>query len=116
MPYHCSEGYRILALVPFRQSNTDRRAAIRFPIEREITYRLLFYHGHKKEGTGTSINISSNGILFAPDQHLEPRTNIELTVLLDPSRPLLLVAVGRVVRSEEGLAAVGIERHEFRTA
>jgi hypothetical protein len=102
-------------LVPFGQSNTDRRAAIRFPIEREIAYRLLFYHGHKKEGTGTSINISSNGILFTADQHLEPGTNIEVTVLLDDNRPLLLVAVGRVVRSEAGDAAVRIERHEFRT-
>jgi hypothetical protein len=102
--------------VPFGASNNERRAAIRFPIEREVTYRLLFYHGRKREGTGTSVNISSNGILFTADQHLEPRTTIELTVLLDPNRPLLLVAVGRVVRSEEGRAAVGIERHEFRTA
>jgi len=101
--------------VPFGQSNTDRRAAIRFPIEREVTYRLLFYSGAKKEGTGTSVNISSNGILFTADQHLPPGTNIEVTVLLDDNRPLLLVAVGRVIRSEKRTAAVQIERHEFRT-
>jgi hypothetical protein len=101
--------------VPFGQSNTDRRAAIRFPIKREVTYRLLFYYGAKKEGTGTSVNISSNGILFSADQHLSSGTNIEVTVVLDDNRPLLLVVVGRVVRSEKGIAAVRIERHEFRT-
>jgi hypothetical protein len=112
--------YRILdALLPFEQNSVDRRNAERFPIEREIRYKLLRHEGGKEEGVGKSINISSAGILFTTDRHLRPGSDIEVTVswpvLLTADLHLRLVALGRVVRSEEGTAAMEISRYEFRS-
>jgi hypothetical protein len=57
-------------------------------------------------------------ILFTTDHHLRPGSNIEVAVswpvLLTTDLHLRLVALGRVVRSEEGTAAMEISRYEFR--
>jgi hypothetical protein len=104
--------------VSFEQNSVDRRITARFPIEREIRYKLLTHNGGNDEGTGKSINISSSGILFTTDRHLPPGSNIEIAVswpvLLTTDGHLRLVALGRVVRSEEGKAAMEISRYEFR--
>ena len=99
----------------FGPSSVERRAAIRFPLEREVTYKLLYSHGRKQEGVGRSVNLSSTGILFDGDQDLELKMYIEVTVLLDRQRPLFLVASGRVVRSQNRGVAVQFERQELRT-
>jgi hypothetical protein len=110
--------YRILGLLPFEQNSIDRRVAERFPIERESRYKLLTRKAGDEEGTGKSINISSGGILFTTDWHLQPGIGIKVTinwpVLLNAEVRLRLVALGRVVRSEEGTAAMQISRYEFR--
>ena len=66
------------------------------------------------------INISSGGVLFAPDQDLSATGNIELfiswPILLDEAVALNLVAFGPVVRMESGKIAVKIHKYEFRTA
>ena len=99
--------------------NIDRRVAARFPIERETRYKLLTSDGINEEGTGKSINISSGGILFTTDCHLQPGIGLEVTiswpVLLDSEVRLRLVVLGRVVRSGGGNAAMAISRYEFRT-
>jgi hypothetical protein len=99
-------------------NNVDRRVGARFPIEREIRYKLLIHNGGNEEGTGTSINISSGGILFTADCHLQPGTGIEVTiswpVLLDAEISLRLVTRGQVVRSAAGTIAMKIYRYEFR--
>lgn len=101
------------------QSTSERREAKRFPIERELRYRVLLYDGREKEGTGTSVNISSGGILFATDDHLEPGSRVEVTVswpvLSDTRLPLELVGLGRVVRSERGRVAIGFQRQQLRS-
>src|ERR1700693_244292 len=101
-----------LLLVPFEQNNVDRRIAARFPIERDIHYKLLIHNGGNEEGTGKSINISSGGILFTTDCHLQPGTGLEVTVswpvLLDSEVRLRLVVLGRVVCSRGGNGAVVI--------
>lgn len=100
----------------------DRRASDRFPIERELRYKLLGRRvtGDVDEGVGTTINISSNGVLFTTDQALVPGRKIELSISwpaqLDNKCQLKLVARGRVMRMEEGRAAVEIQQYEFRTA
>ena len=102
----------------FSLHNIDRRVAARFPIERDIRYKLLAANGGNEEGTGKSINISSAGILFTADRLLPPGSYIEITVswpvLLTTDLHMRLVALGRVVRSEEGTAAMEISRYEFR--
>ena len=100
----------------------ERRSADRFPIEREVRYKVLSKRGpgEPEEGVGTTINISSNGVLFTTDQALIPGKRLELSISwpaeLDNRCQLKLVAKGRVARLEEGRAAVEIQQYEFRTA
>lgn len=97
----------------------ERRKADRFPIEREIRYRVLNKKYNTESGIGKTINISSNGILFATDQLLLPGRKLEISVSwpaqLDNKCALKLVARGRIVRCEQGLAALEIQQYEFRT-
>jgi hypothetical protein len=94
--------------------------ADRFPIEREIRYRILGKRGNPDEGIGKTINISSNGVLFTTDKILIPGKRIEVSISwpaqLDNRCQLKLVAKGRVARLEQGRAAVEIQQYEFRTA
>ena len=97
----------------------DRRSSNRFPIEREIFYRVLSKRSGSETGVGTTKNISSSGILFTTEHTLIPGKRIEMAISwpaqLDNHCALKLVARGRVVRSEPGLAAVEIQQYEFRT-
>jgi len=100
----------------------ERRSADRFPIEREVRYRILSKRapGEPEEGTGTTVNISSNGVLFTTEQALIPGKRLEISISwpaeLDNRCQLKLVARGRIARLEEGRAAVEIQQYEFRTA
>ena len=99
---------------------TERRTSSRFPLEREIRYKVLNKKSDNESGIGTTINMSSNGILFSTEHTLLPGRTIELSVSwpaqLNNTCPLKLVARGRVVRFEPGKAAVEIQQYEFRTA
>jgi hypothetical protein len=100
-------------------ATSDRRAADRFPIEREVRYRILNKRSSPEEGTGKTINISSTGVLFTTDQILIPGKRLELSISwplqLDNKCNLKLVARGRVARLEQGRAAIEIQQYEFRT-
>jgi len=102
-----------------RSDGTERRAADRFPIEREVRYKILNKRSSAEEGTGKTINISSNGVLFTTDQILVPGKRLELSISwpaqLDNKCQLKLVARGRVARLEQGRAAIEIQQYEFRT-
>jgi hypothetical protein len=97
----------------------ERRSADRFPIEREVRYKILNKRSTLEEGTGKTINISSNGVLFTTDQILVPGKRLELSISwpaqLDNKCQLKLVARGRVARLEQGRAAIEIQQYEFRT-
>jgi hypothetical protein len=101
------------------ESNSERRNADRFPIEREVRYRILNKRNTYEEGTGKTINISSNGVLFTTDQILIPGKRLELSISwpaqLDNKCQLKLVARGRVARLEQGRAAIEVQQYEFRT-
>jgi hypothetical protein len=97
----------------------ERRSSDRFPIEREVRYKVLSKRTGQEEGTGRTINISSNGVLFTTDQILLPGKRLELSISwpaqLDNKCQLKLVARGRVARLEQGRAAIEIQQYEFRT-
>ncbi|MGD0302111.1 MAG: PilZ domain-containing protein [Bryobacteraceae bacterium] len=107
------------AAVKLERDRNDRRAADRFPIEREVRYKILNRKSVDEVGFGKTINMSSNGVLFSTDQHLLPGKRLELSISwpaqLDSKISLKLVARGRVVRSDEGKAAIEIHQYEFRT-
>jgi len=97
----------------------DRRSADRFPIEREVRFKLLNRKNTEEEGVGVTINMSSNGVLFTTDRYLLPGRRLEVSISwpaqLNSKVNLKLVARGRVVRSEENRAAIEIHQYEFRT-
>jgi len=63
--------------------------------------------------------MSSGGVLFGTQQRLRYGKRVEIAVSwpaqLDDGCPLKFVVVGRVVRAEDGRAAITIDQHEFRT-
>src|SRR5579863_6380830 len=84
----------------------DRRHSDRFPIEREVRYRVLNKRSSEEMGDGKTINISSSGVLFTADHMLLPGRRMELAISwpaqLNNKTALKLVARGRVVRFEGG--------------
>ncbi len=97
---------------------SDRRSAVRFPIEQEVRYKV--YNRNTIEvGSGRTVNVSSNGVSFTTERPLAPGDRIDLAMNwpahLDNRCPLKLVTSGRIVRSENGRAAISIQRYEFRT-
>ena len=101
-----------------REQN-NRRESDRFDIEREARFKILNRKSGDETGTGKTINLSSNGVLLSTDRRVVPGKNIEVSISwpaqLNSTIPLKLVARGRVVRSDDGSAAVEIQHSEFRT-
>lgn len=101
------------------QAQNDRRHSDRFPIEREVRYRVLNKRSGEETGDGKTINISSSGVLFTVEHMLLPGRRMELAISwpaqLNNKCALKLVARGRVVRFEGGRAAIEIQQYEFRT-
>jgi PilZ domain-containing protein len=97
----------------------ERRRSDRFAIEREIRYRALNKRGGEEAGEGKTVNMSSSGVLFTSGQILRPGRRVELAISwpaqLNNKCALKLVARGRIVRFENGLAAMEIQQYEFRT-
>jgi hypothetical protein len=96
----------------------DRRGTGRFPVREEVRYRVV-NKSAKLSGRGVTLNFGSGGILFTTHEKLPIGRAVELSVNW-PARlggicPLQFVAIGRVVRSENDMAAVRIERYEFKT-
>lgn len=100
-------------------AGSDRRNSSRFPIERNVFYRVMSKRNQNETGTGVTKNISSSGILFTTQQMLLPGKRVEIAVSwpaqLDDRCQLKLIARGKVIRSEPGMAAVEIQQYEFRT-
>jgi hypothetical protein len=98
---------------------SDRRLSDRFPIERDVRFRVLSKRGGDEAGGGKTLNISSSGVLFTSEHLLLPGRRLELDinwpVQLNNQVALKLVARGRVVRFEDGRAAMEIQQYEFRT-
>ncbi len=98
---------------------SERRGADRFPIQRDVRYKVLSRRTADLAGIGQTVNMSSSGILFSTDEDLQAGRQLEVSVAwpaqLNNTTPLKLVARGRVVRAEDGKAALEIQHYEFRT-
>jgi ribosomal protein L2 len=96
---------------------TDRRTKIRFPVEQEISYRVIHSRSTPVSGIGTTVNIGSRGILFTTHEKLTVGCTVKMSMnwpaKLGCTCPLRFAAVGRVIRSEDNQAAVRIHRYEF---
>lgn len=102
------------------RSKEDRRGADRFPIERDVRYKVLNKKNIDEMGTGKTVNMSSSGILFTSEHLLLPGKRLEVAInwpaQLNNKTPLKLVARGRIIRFEDGSAAMEIQQYEFRTS
>jgi hypothetical protein len=99
----------------------DRRAARRYDIALDLRWKVIWGRRTWGTGTGTTLNLSSGGILFEADRQLSPEgLKVELSiswpVLLDNQTPLQLVVTGRIVRALGRRTAIHISQHQFRTA
>lgn len=97
----------------------DRRKKCRFPIQRELRYKVLRDNRVVEIGTGQTVNIGSGGVAFRVEHELALDCLIELSiswpVLLDKNCGVRLVTFGRLLRSSSGLCACTIDKYEFRT-
>jgi len=98
--------------------NHDRRNPGRFPMDREIRFRMTNKR-NELVGAGRTVNMSSKGLLIRTEQKLLTGKRLEMAISwpaqLDHKCALKLIARGKVVRAEAGTAAVSIEQYEFRT-
>lgn len=104
---------------PNEAGRSDRRRTDRFPLSCELVYRMSGKRLAHEQGSGTTIDMSSGGILFRCDRQLLPGKRIEMAISwpaqLDNRCGLKLIARGRVVRTDGMQAAVAIQQYEFRT-
>jgi len=100
------------------ERNAERRHGQRFPMARQIEFRSRRARS-SSSGSGTTVNMSSRGVLFISDQPLpqgEPVTlEVGWPVLLNAAVPLKLVTRGRVVWCGNSHTAVRFDEWEFRT-
>ncbi len=97
----------------------ERRGSNRFPIARDVRYKVVGSKTPAEPRSGETVNMSSTGVLFTTDEELTPGRRVEMDISwparLNDTCPLKLVAKGTVVRSEPGKAAIEIQQYEFRT-
>jgi DNA-binding NarL/FixJ family response regulator len=102
-----------------KASGADRRTNARFPCRLAVSYQALEHPFLSGVATSETLNISSKGLLFATEEALEPgqlfQVSVDWPARLDDQVPLKLVAEGRIVRNLNGLAAMRIDKYEFRT-
>ena len=97
----------------------DRRTNARFPCRLAVSYQALEHPFFSGTATSETLNISSKGLLFSTHEALQPGQLLQVSVdwpaRLENQVPLKLVAEGRIVRNLNGLAAMSIDKYEFRT-
>ena len=97
----------------------DRRKKARFPINRDIRYKVLEGDTIVSSGLGTTLDMASAGMAFLTEGQIAAGSFIELSiswpVLLEGSCPMRLIVFGRVVRSSNRKTACTVDKYEFRT-
>jgi hypothetical protein len=97
----------------------EMRNQRRYPIELGVQYKWSRGGRPEEAGSGTTLNISSGGVLFQSAESVPPDSRIEITLNWPFSLEgcaLKLVLRGRVVRSNRHTTAVRVQQYEFRTA
>ncbi len=97
----------------------DLRSHRRYPIALDVQYKWSRAGRAEQAGSGTTINISSGGVLFRSAESVPADSRIEVTLSWPFSLEgcaLKLVLRGRVVRSNREATAIRVLQYEFRTA
>jgi len=101
--------------------NNERRNRLRFPLDAELRFEaFLPGNGKPIQGAGRAENMSSTGLAFRSDIPLPRGSRLSVSLAwparLDNQCLLRMVFEGDVVRCEDGLVVLTIERYEFRTS
>ena len=103
---------------PIEHIAGERRARQRYPLRLPVEYRVLAGK-NAATGFGVTRDLSSGGIAFEVHELLHAGVQVEVSVQwpvpLDGATPLKLVVRGRLLRVEEGLAALRVQRCQFHT-
>ena len=101
----------------------ERRASIRFSIERSISYRVVGRGPVGASGSGKTVNMSSGGMLIETEQVLIPGWRVEVEVSgpfqVDDQVFFKLFVTGKIIRSVSSLvplAGFKISRHTFQVS
>ena len=101
-----------------KQEN-ERRRKYRFPIERELRYKMADHGVVVATGAGKTLDMGSGGVAFTAEQQLTPGAFVELSVswpaLLADNCPMRLIVFGRILRCTGLKAVCTIDKYEFRT-
>jgi c-di-GMP-binding flagellar brake protein YcgR len=104
---------------PITSKGVNRRLNDRFPIVRELRYRVLGGRENSPWGSGRTLDISSTGVLFSAETPLPAGKRLELSISwpaqLDGKCAMKFVARGRVKRCRGTEVAIAIDKYEFRT-
>lgn len=97
----------------------ERRARQRFPLNLELRFTAYKRGLPLIQGRGEVANISSRGVAFRTETTLMPNLSIEASiewpVALNGDCVLRVTMEGRVLRVQNGLSVMRVERYEFRT-
>jgi hypothetical protein len=97
----------------------ERRSHNRYPIRLQVEYTLLNRGLMERLGYGSTVNVSSNGVLLHADEALPIGRSIKLAIkwpfLLEDECALKLHMLGTIIRSDGKKAAVQSAHYEFRT-
>jgi len=103
----------------FVGEDNGRRARRRFPIQQDVRYQCVKGSRISSVGAGKTLEISSREVRFTTQQPLKRGQKMRLSVdwpaMLHNTCRMKLEISGWILDSEEGEAAVKIERYEFRT-
>lgn len=104
---------------PDNERPNERRAKTRFPIRRELRYKLLQDDVAVEFGMGETIDMASGGMAFQIEHPLTVGAFVELSiswpVLLGGSCAMRLIVFGRIVRAWGKTSACRVDKYEFRT-
>jgi PilZ domain len=97
----------------------DRREDRRYDLRLDLRWKLIRRRRLLDSGSGTSVDLSSGGVMFDAGRPLPVGLNVELSivwpVLLQNTAPLQLIVSGRIMRVAGTCAAIQMVQHEFRT-
>jgi hypothetical protein len=98
---------------------SERRSKTRFPIHRDLRYKLLGDDTVMGSGMGETIDMASGGVAFQIEHPLKVGAFVELSIswpaLLDNSCAMRLIVFGRIVRTWGKRSACRVDKYEFRT-
>jgi hypothetical protein len=101
------------------ETSRDRRSGRRYALRLPVTFKIFRRNLVIASGMGDLFDISSRGAAFTSSETFAFGTTVELAIswpaLLHGVTHIKLVLGGTVIRSDEGLTALEIDRYEFRT-